>query len=304
MALKVLYGYLMKDHAERLLIGVDGGGSGCRAAVARKASSPLAVAKAGPANVATGFDLAISNVTRAVELALDEAAVSRAMLDGASVHIGLAGVVTDEVAARVRAALPFPSCTVTDDMPTSLAGALGAEDGFLLSVGTGTFAGAARAGQTTYVGGWGFYVSDQASGAWLGRNLLDVTLQCHDGVLAHSDLTRVVMAQFENDPARIVAFSVSADPGDYAKFAPQIVQAAERGDGNAEDLMRHGADYLIRALRRLGCGPGDRVCLSGGLGRFYRPYLPSEFMANLTQPRGSALDGALHLAAQKAEVRA
>lgn len=293
----------MYDSSGQILVGVDGGGSGCRVAIANGAAVILALAKGGRANATTDLDQTIKNVTVAIDAAAQKAGIGQDALNAASAHFGLAGMQNQTDANRIASAFSFAGCTVTDDRPTTVSGALGGKDGFLISVGTGTIVARSLSGQSRFIGGWGFYVSDQASGAWLGRGALDRTLQCYDKMARHSDLSRNLLSQFGDDPNQIVTFSVDAKPGDFAGFAPDIIKAAQAADENARDLMKQGAAYLGRALTVLGFQPGDALCLAGGVGPHYQPYLVEKTTRNIVKPKGSALDGALYLAARAASVR-
>jgi glucosamine kinase len=284
---------------ETLVIGVDGGGTGCRAAVGTCERGILARASAGPANASTDFDGAIRNVTACVAAALAESGLGPTAEAAAAAHVGLAGVVSAREAAQVAAALPFGGLTVTDDRVNVIAGALGAEDGFVVATGTGTIIARQHARIVSHVGGWGFQVSDQASGAWLGRQLLSHVLLCQDGLAAHSPLTKDVLEQFEG-PSGIVRFSLSAGPSDYAAHAPRILQTAETGDEVALMLLRQGAAYLAQALRALGHQGSDPVYLTGGVGPGYAAHLPEQLQSALRPVRGSAVEGAFALAVQAA----
>ena len=286
----------MSDSMHDLLIGVDGGGTGCRAAIGTSADGILAQASGGRANYASDPELTVQNVLATIWSAARKAGVSSDTLPRATAHVGLAGAMTAQDRARVASAMPFEVTTVSDDRPTAIAGALGEQDGFLLSIGTGTFAAASKAGNIRYVGGWGFQVGDQASGAWLGRLSLERVLLCHDGLYAHTHLTQHLFARFDNDPDAIVAFSKTAKPGDFGTFAPDIVAGAQDGDAWGQSALAAGADYLARTLTTLGFQPGDALCLSGGLGPHYAAHLPPDFLKGRIDARGNALDGAFQLA--------
>lgn len=288
----------MDESQNTILIGVDGGGTGCRAAVALGDQTVLATATGGPANAATGFNEAVKNVQQAIAAAAQNAGLKESHIRQAKVHLGLAGVMNEDIASQLIDALPYDFIRVTDDRPTAIAGALGQHDGYLVAVGTGTIIAATKSGVVQYVGGWGFYVADQASGAWLGKRLLEETMLSFDGVKPQSNLTRSTLQDFDNDPNNIVAYSIKAQPGDFGKLAPAVVTAAEVDDPVAVSLMKEGASFLEQALMALKFKAGDRVCLTGGVGRFYKPYLSNKVSSNLVEPLGTSVNGAIYLAAQ------
>lgn len=280
-----------------LLIGVDGGGSSCRAALRLGSEGARHEVTLGAANVSTSFDEAMATIRAALSELCGKAGLAEAALTGARAHLGLAGVMNEEIAGRVAAALPFACVRVTDDRPTTIAGALGAADGSVAAIGTGSFLGRQEDGRQMLAGGWGFVIGDQASGAWLGRRLLEEVMLCIDGFAAETDLVRAVMAAHGQDPSQIVAFSLSARPRDFARFGREIDAAAAAGDPLACALMEEGAGYIVRGLASLGWRKGEPLCLMGGLGPEYTSFLPPVMQESVVPPKGSALDGALALAA-------
>ncbi len=276
----------------RYVIGVDGGGTGCRAALVDADGSVRATAEAGPANATTDFAAAVQNVHAAI------AAVC-AQLDAApetlGAHIGLAGIMSAADGARFRDALGLPLAAVSDDRPTMLAGALGGEDGALAAIGTGSFVAASNRGVFRTVGGWGLHLGDQASGAWMGKALLQHVMLVHDGLAEPSPLTEAVLERFGSAEG-LVSFAAEAQPQDYAELAPRIVHAAETSDAVGMDLMQRGGDYLSQALLSLQPGADAPICLTGGLGPHYARWIAPGLADRITPAKGSALDGALILA--------
>jgi glucosamine kinase len=291
----------MSDSPHTLVIGVDGGGTGCRVAIGTVADGVLARAEGGRANVASDPALAIKNIIDTVDAAASNGLIAVERLRDATAHLGLAGVMTSKDARKVASSVPYKNVSVTDDRPTALNGAFGGQDGFLLSVGTGTIAASTINGAYRSVGGWGFHVGDHASGSWLGHKCLRHVLLCHDGIAQHSDLTRALFAKFNNDPNEIVAFSMSAKPGDYGVFAPKVVEGARAGDPVGKKIIASGASHLMRFLNALRFNAGDPLCLTGGVGPHYAKYLPDGITAGLIERRGNALDGAFALARASVE---
>lgn len=268
-----------------IVIGIDGGGTACRfALIAGGTRIDLSL---GPANVTS--DRAGALETLAAGLARLATAAGHD-LSGARLHAGLAGVLTPEDAAAVRAALPVAVAEVTDDRPTTMRGALGTHVGTVAAIGTGSFFGRRTGAALRFAGGWGSRLGDEASGAWLGRGLLAATLHAEDGLRPRTPLSALLRARF-GGPAEIVAFARDARPADLAALAAEM--SAQAADPLAQDLLREGAGWILRSARALGWAPGERLVLAGGLGPAYAPFLDAPTAA----PEGSALDGALALAA-------
>ncbi len=211
--------------------------------------------------------------------------------------IGLAGVVDQDIALGFAQDLPLANVQIEDDRRTAMVGALGASDGCVIGIGTGSFLGRRVAGKDLLIGGWGLTLGDDASGAFLGRQLLRRVLETGDGMHDVSLVTREVLAQF-GSTAAIVAFAGQAQPSDFAEFAPRIIAGAGADDPTAVALVREGVQYIERALGRLGWRAGERICPIGGVAPHYAPYLAPDIASHLVAPEGTALDGALILAAQ------
>jgi glucosamine kinase len=284
-----------------LFLGVDGGATGCRARIADEAGTTLGEGEGGPANPRFGVAEAGASIGVAAEAALAAAGLPKAALGRLQAGLGLAGVGQ----ARDRAAMlawrhPFAALALATDAETACLGAHDGGDGGILVVGTGS-CGMARVGTDwVRVGGWGFPISDQGSGAWLGLRAIRAALWAHDGIGAATPLTGAVMREFGGDPEAIVAWLAGARSRDYAALAPMVVTHAEGGDGIARELLAGAADEVAAMLGRLfGLGLA-RVCLMGGLAPVLAARLPQDLQGRLSAPLGDALDGALILARQAA----
>lgn len=285
--------------SDTLLVGVDGGGTGCRVAIADPAGHRIGEASSGSANYTTNPWEALENIVDALDAAALQAGLSGVWQKRCVAHLGLAGVMDSADAQAVAAGMPFERVGVTDDRATSLAGALADHDGILAAIGTGTIVAARSGSATRYFGGWGHNLSDEASGGWLGHMVLRRAILAHDGLCGHSDLTASLLRRFDNNPNEIVRFAKQAGPGDYAAFAPMVVKAAKDGDSIGLALMKEGAAYLNLCISVAGLGDDDILCLSGGVGPHYSPYLDNKYQGRIRPPCGTALDGALFLAARQ-----
>ena len=202
------------------LIGVDGGGTGCRVIISTLAGKPLGKGSAGPANIMTNFDSAHVNVVEAAEIACKDADLPVTVLAQASAYLGLAGSNIGDCAERFARRLPFLRCQIETDAMISLQGAIGDNDGAVAIIGTGSAFVSKCGDAVDIVGGWGFMVGDLGSGSRLGRSLLQETLLAYDGVRDATALTSAVLAKFRDDPRTIVEYAHTARPGEFGSFAP------------------------------------------------------------------------------------
>jgi glucosamine kinase len=281
-------------------IGVDGGGTGCRAAVADESGEVLARAQSGPANIATDYPTARENIMTAMRTAWRLAGLDQNLMSDANCALGLAGANVGVFSKQMEQSLPFKNCIVTDDRATSLKGALGDEDGCIAVVGTGSFYSGRYNGVEKNIGGWGFLVGDDGGGARLGQDLLRRVIHCYDGVHQHSELTRGILSEFKDSPQAIVEFAMQARPNDFGKFAPLIVDAARDNDSQGLALVRNTVDAIQLCIDRVGYLPTSRLYLLGGLGSILIEFLGPDYSNASNHPKGDALSGAISMAQQLA----
>lgn len=281
------------------LIAVDGGGTRCRFAMTGPDGRNDLVL--GSANVYSDRAAAIATLNAGLRALADRAELPHAALADIPVYAGLAGVTDADTATEIARHLPARTVQVQDDRRSAVVGALGAENGCLIGIGTGSFLARQVDGAIQLIGGYGALIGDDASGHWLGQQLLRRVLLAIDGIAPDSTLTRSIRRRFDDDPMQIVRFAGEARPADLAEFAPEVIAAAQKGDVVAVALMREGADYVAAGLQALGRDPSEPVCAVGGVARHYFAYLSSDVQRAMIDPAGTALDGALRLAAQLAE---
>lgn len=288
----------MSDKKNSIYIGIDGGGTGCRVAITDGHGQHLGKSLGGPANPTFQPKIAVTNILEAIDAARVDAGLDMDSLKSARAFLGLAGIRNAKIADHIAAALPVKQARVVEDRITTVTGALAGGDGAVAAIGTGSFLAQTTLGKTTYVGGWGFRLGDQASGAWLGHQLMRHVALCIEDIAPHTALTRTALAHFNGDTDQFFDFANTATPGDLGQFAPQIAKSAQEGDTTAKTLMQEGADYIAKSLKFLNYHPNQPLCLTGGLGPHYANFLPDNLTTNVIKPKGTALDGAVALALQ------
>lgn len=277
-------------------IGIDGGGTSCRAAVADRTGRIIGRGKAGAANILSDLDTSLANIAASARKAFRDAGLDPAGVEGAAAAVGVAGANVGDYGSRIQQALPFAHSRILTDALISLQGALGDADGVVGAFGTGSVYSARRGGVITEIGGWGFVVGDQASGARLGRDLMERTLLAHDRVHPASPVTDKILLEFGNNPERIVEFAHRSKPKDFARFAPEVVTHADLRDPVAMDIMRVAVHAIEENLDTLLWPECPTICLLGGLAAAYRPWLNPTYRNVLAEPKGDALEGAVAFA--------
>jgi glucosamine kinase len=277
-----------------LFLGIDGGGTGCRAAVADGAGLVLGEGQAGPANIASDIMGARDNILSAARQALLAATGSDAGLSLVTAGLGLAGANACGAATALRQALPFARMRIETDAMAAVKGALADRDGIVAAIGTGSVFASQIGGKIRQIGGWGLVLGDEGSGAWLGRSLLKAALAAVDGFRAMTPLLRQILDE-QGGIAGVIALSLAARPADFASLAPRILAS---DDPAALDVMADAVADVARSIALLQDGPELPVTFIGGLGAAYASRLQGRWP--IAPPLGSALDGALMLAREAA----
>ncbi|TRC82640.1 N-acetylglucosamine kinase [Mesorhizobium sp. WSM4310] len=280
----------------KFVLGIDGGGTSCRAALATIEGSVIGRAKSGAANIRTDLTGARSNIVDAARQAFIAAGQDPELIPQTPAILGLAGANVGTYRQQLEAILPFSISRVETDAEIALEGAVGSGDGAMAILGTGTAYMARKHGRSRAIGGWGFQVGDQGSGARIGRDLLEQTLLAHDGVRARSPLTDAMMAIFRNNPEDVVEFTTNAKPGDFGGFAPKVFEHAQKGDAVANWIVDKAVGDVEASLGALDLSDDAPLCLLGGLAPLYAPRLSARYRALLKPPLDDALGGAVQMA--------
>jgi len=289
------------SQAGPLFAGIDGGGTGCRARIQDAEGRTLGTGIAGPAALRLGIDRALAEVVKACRAALEEAGLGADALSLVHAAAGLAGVgrkgALEQLEQRPH---PFRSIVYVNDATIACIGAHGAQDGGIVIVGTGSVGFAVVGEREVRVGGYGFPISDEGSGADVGLHAIRLALRAYDERAVDSSLTRDVMMRFHNDPFEAVAWMDPATATDYATFAPLVLRHADAGDPVARRIVRDAAEQIDELVRRLcECG-ASRIALLGGLASPMQPWLAPDVQRRLVPIEGDSVDGALHLARRAA----
>ena len=166
-----------------IFLGIDGGGSKTTCIIGDEHSLLSTGTSAGSNVVRVGERQARETLGAAVRQACAAANITPGQIDRTCV--GIAGGARPEIAAVVlRLLSEFISgeIEVVGDMVIALEAAFGSGPGVIVIAGTGSIAyGRNSAGEIARAGGWGFAISDEGSGHWIGRSAVAASMRAYEG---------------------------------------------------------------------------------------------------------------------------
>jgi len=263
----------------KLVVGLDGGGTQTRAAVADASGAVLGTGLCGACSLAVMPPAeALAAALSAIDLALTGANGTRG--DVQAVCAAVAGVSfgdrRQQFLDSLQAAFPQAEISVIPDYAAALTGATGGGPGVIVIAGTGSAAyGENAAGETHRTGAYGYLIDDAGSGYGLGRAALAAALRGRDGTgeattlgprlcaaLGLLSLDDIVPGIYGGAVSRVAVAGLS-----------RVVAAAATEDGDAVAealLMRAGGALatLVRGVTERLFADADApypVCCVGGL---------------------------------------
>ena len=184
------------------------------------------------------------------------------------------------------------------DAQIACLGAHDGQDGAIFIIGTGAIGVAVNQNTWRQVGGWGFPLDDMGSGAWLGQQAIRAAINQRDGLIKQCPLTDKVWQTFDNEPEKLLAWSQSANSGQYGEFAPMVLDALTENDAVAEQIATQQISLLENQIDAIH-SDGQPLSLMGGLAPWVTSQLPDRLQSIITPAKGDALSGALQFAKQR-----
>jgi glucosamine kinase len=294
-----------------IYLGIDGGGSKTHCLVGDERALLARGTGAGSNVVRVGETRARESLEAAVQQACTAAKVSPQGVRRTCVGMSGAGrPETGEVVRRIVEGLVSGEVEVVGDMETAFEAAFPSRPGVIVIAGTGSIAyGKNAEGRTTRAGGWGFAISDEGSGHWIGRAAVAAAMRAYGEVESRELLERLMNFWDVGTGEQMVLKANSYPPPDFAALLPVVLAAAESGEPLARKVLVQAGVELASltgiAIGRLFSHAGNvPVAMSGGVFRhcaLVRETFSSELSAEFPQAevRADVIDpawGALELA--------
>lgn len=274
-----------------VIVAVDGGGSSCRLAAFDETGRVLARVKvARHASLSRGAGQAWQHIDSGLQqLRLELHQPSDWLPD--HLMMGLAGSLREALRQDFLAQLPDTlTHTLVTDGHAQLLGASAGKPGICLAMGTGSVLHwLDEEGRSGMVGGWGFPVGDEGSGAWLGMRLVQLYLWHVDGQRQSGSLIEALAARLGSGVSEIQQWSTQTQSGVLAQLAPLVFEHAADGDPLALSVMEEAVAHALAMLEL--APPQLTVHLVGGIGEQMHEALAAQLGDRLQAPRGDALQG-------------
>ncbi|MGJ8650972.1 MAG: N-acetylglucosamine kinase [Opitutaceae bacterium] len=237
-------------------LGIDGGGTRTRSLLVSESGEILGRAVVGPSNVQ---QVDMETLYGRLQELLDQTFNNLPKdIEYISSCFGLAGAASaknkDEIREMLVSLTPVPAerPILTSDAHIGLIGALANRPGLMLIAGTGSIClGRDIDGVTHRTGGWGPAYDDLGSGSWIGQQAMQATFQESDGRRPSGPWQRNVLSRFRCDSIEELLCKVKtgeiSNP-DVSTLAPMVIQLAETGVSDADDILNRAAQELVRAV--------------------------------------------------------
>ena len=273
------------DNKNEYFLGIDGGGSKCKAIIVDADNNVLGTGISGPANPLHGYEQAVNSVTESAELAIKDAGLSLTLAD-VTAGVGLAGVNLPVLFEQMSNwDHPFKQMFLATDLLIACLAAHNGSDGAVMITGTGSCGFSYVDGHPYTLGGHGFPHGDKGSGAWFGFQAANHVLMSLDGLKPASAINAKLLELLKvEDGLQMVEVIAGKPAAFYAKMANLVFDAAEEGDEVAKAIVAEGAGYISGIARQLETQNPPRISLIGGLTPRIKPWLDQDVKEKLAEP--------------------
>ena len=230
-----------------IFLGIDGGGSKTSCLVGDE-TSVLGNGTSGGSNVIrAGEGPARQALHDAIRQACKSANVTPAKIQHGCVGLaGAARAEVQDVVRRIIAEIIPGDVEVISDMEIALEAAFGDGPGVIVIAGTGSIAyGRNAQRQTARAGGWGFAISDEGSGYWIGRTAVATAVREGDQARDTCLLKAIAKSWGVNTHQQVVMMANSAPAPDFAALFPVVLKAAEKQNKQAREVLNQAAKELV-----------------------------------------------------------
>ncbi|HBM86219.1 MAG TPA: hypothetical protein DD423_05475 [Opitutae bacterium] len=241
----------------QVFLGVDGGGTQTRSLLVDELGTVLGRGLAGSTNIhqcdAATFR---ANLHSVVEQAF--AGMDTDSIELAAACFGIAGLSTPKAHQQAEAVIAElklrpKAVSILTDAHIALSGGLAGAPGMVLLAGTGSACfGIDADGSLRRTGGWGSIADDGGSGGWIGRQAIECAIRQADGRRSGELLKNAIFEQLKISSLDQVIQRLHAESiqwNEIAALCPTVLQLAQSGDADANQIVQRAIDELVALIR-------------------------------------------------------
>ncbi len=277
---------LSSSDKKTYFLGIDGGGSKCKAILVDADKNILGTGISGPANPLHGYEQAVNSITESATLAIKDSGLTDLELKNVIAGVGLAGINLPTLFEQMSNwQHPFKEIFLATDLLIACLGAHQGQDGAVMITGTGSCGFSYVNGDAYTLGGHGFPYGDKGSGAWFGFQAVNYVLMSLDGLKQPSMMNDEVFLLLGIKTSLEMVELIAGKPAAFfATMANLVFDAAEAGDDPAIEIVKKGAGYISGVARQLAKQQPPRISLIGGLTPRISPWLDQDVQDKLAEP--------------------
>lgn len=230
-----------------IFLGIDGGGTKTSCVIGDETSLLGAGTSGGSNVIRVGERQARESLGAAIRQACAAANVNPAQIQRTCAGVaGGARPEIDELVRRMLSEFVSGQIEVVGDMVIAMEAAFGSGPGVIVIAGTGSIAyGRNSKGETARAGGWGFAISDEGSGHWIGRSAVAAAMRAYDKQPSETaDLLLDSIMKAWSVDSREQLVLIANKSADFAALVPAVVFAAEAGDATARNVLTQAGTEL------------------------------------------------------------
>lgn len=282
-------------------LGIDGGGSKCKARLEDDTGNLLGEYISGPANPMRDYELAMASIQDVIIGVFDNAKLGGDCASRTHAVMGLAGLNIPSCLRKMDEwQHPFASLRFTTDLHIACVGAHERASGAIVIIGTGSSGIVCKDSHQFEFGGHGFMLGDKGSGAWFGAESIRYALETIDGVRPPSPFSAKLLDTLNCASAHeIIELYSYSSPAQFAQLAPLLFDYANMNDAIAVHIVKEGVIYINKLCRQILQKKPQSLSFMGGLSHMLTPWLASDIEAILSLPLNSPEVGAILIARQQ-----
>lgn len=118
------------------------------------------------------------------------------------------------------------------------------EDGIVFAPGTGSVGYIQKEGKLERIGGWGWFVGDEGSASWIGREAIKKAQRQADGILEGRDFIELIESHFLGEFREIMGMlERERNKRQVALLSQRVIDLAYSGNIYAQEIVKEASEY-------------------------------------------------------------